>query len=61
MAAAASTWTNIATTLLDDVGEKLSGIATMALGYGSKNADNAAKGAKHTDDAAANADRKSVV
>ena len=41
-----------ATTLLDDDGEKLSGIAAMALGYGSKNADNAAKGAKHADDGA---------
>ena len=27
-------------------------MVAMALGYGSKNADNAAKGAKHTDDAA---------
>ena len=41
-----------ATTLLDDVGEKFAGMAAMALGYGSKNADNAAKGAKHADDAA---------
>jgi len=41
-----------ASTLLDDVGKKLSGMAAMALGYGSKNADNAAKGAKHADAAA---------
>ncbi|OLO68388.1 hypothetical protein BKH20_09390 [Actinomyces oris] len=38
--------------LLDDVGEKFAGMVAMALGYGSKNADNAAKGAKHADDAA---------
>ena len=38
--------------LLDDVGEKFAGMAAMALGYGSKNADNAAKGAKHADNAA---------
>ena len=31
--------------LLDDVGEKFAGMVAMALGYGSKNADNAAKGA----------------
>ena len=41
-----------ATHLLDDVGEKFAGMVAMALGYGSKNADNAAKGAKHADDAA---------
>ena len=41
-----------ATTLFDDVGEKFAGMVAMALGYGSKNADNAAKGAKHADDAA---------
>nr|WP_299058376.1 hypothetical protein [uncultured Actinomyces sp.] len=33
-----------ASTLLDDVGEKFAGMAAMALGHGSKNADNAAKG-----------------
>ena len=38
--------------LFDDVGEKFAGMAAMALGYGSKNADNAAKGAKHADNAA---------
>ena len=38
--------------LLDDVGQKFAGMVAMALGYGSKNADNAAKGAKHADDAA---------
>ena len=38
--------------LFDDVGEKFAGMVAMALGYGSKNADNAAKGAKHADDAA---------
>ena len=38
--------------LLDDVGEKFAGMVAMALGYGSKNADNAAKGAKHADNAA---------
>ena len=38
--------------LLDDVGEKFAGMVAMALGYGSKNADNAARGAKHADDAA---------
>ena len=31
--------------LLDDVGQKFAGMVAMALGYGSKNADNAAKGA----------------
>ena len=38
--------------LLNDVGQKFAGMVTMALGYGSKNAGNAAKGAKHADDAA---------
>ena len=38
--------------LLDDVGQKFAGMVAMALGYGSKHADNAAKGAKHADDAA---------
>ncbi|MFC2779235.1 hypothetical protein [Actinomyces sp.] len=38
--------------LLDDVGQKFAGMVAMALGYGSKNADNAARGAKHADDAA---------
>ena len=38
--------------LFDDVGEKFAGMVAMALGYGSKNADNAARGAKHADDAA---------
>ena len=38
--------------LLDDVGQKFAGMVAMALGYSSKNADNAAKGAKHADDAA---------
>ena len=38
--------------LLDDVGQKFAGMVATALGYGSKNADNAAKGAKHADDAA---------
>ena len=41
-----------ASRLFDDVGEKFAGMVAMALGYGSKNADNAAKGAKHADDAA---------
>ena len=41
-----------ASRLLDDVGEKFAGMAAMALGYGSKNTDHAAKGAKHADDAA---------
>ena len=35
--------------LFDDVGQKFAGMVAMALGYGSKNADNAAKGAKHAD------------
>ena len=38
--------------LFDDVGQKFAGMVAMALGYGSKHADNAAKGAKHADDAA---------
>ena len=38
--------------LFDDVGEKFAGMVAMALGYGSKNADNAARGAKYADDAA---------
>ena len=38
--------------LFDDVAEKFAGMAAMALGYGSKNAANAAKGAKHADNAA---------
>ena len=38
--------------LFDDVGEKFAGMVAMALGYGSKNADNAAKGTKHADNAA---------
>ena len=38
--------------LLEDVGENFAGMVATALGYGSKNADNAAKGAKHADDAA---------
>ena len=41
-----------ASRLFDDVGEKFAGMAAMALGYGSKNAANAAKGAKHADNAA---------
>ena len=36
--------------LLDDVGENFAGMVATALGYSSKNADNAAKGAKHADD-----------